>query len=324
MSIVPKDVITRIADLNFLADVYQGLDSVPKTLPCKYFYDEHGSWLFEKITQLKEYYLTNVELDILDQNIEDIAFQLGSNVTIIEPGCGAGHKVQKILNAIEQPKTFIPFEISAEMLSYSVSRLRILFPHLEIQPLEGDFTNKKAVKQIISETNIGNSSNVVFFPGSTIGNFSRPEAADILRNFKRLSGINGKILLGIDLIKDKETLIRAYDDTEGITAEFNKNILTRINAELDGNFDIQNGFKHKAIFNENDNRIEMHLVSCKPQVVIIAGKCFHFDLLETIHTESSHKYSIESLTSITNQAELTLEKYWCDHQNRFAICLLSA
>jgi dimethylhistidine N-methyltransferase len=323
MSVVTEETTTKITDLNFLADVYQGLDSAPKTLPCKYFYDEHGSWLFEKITQLKEYYLTNVELDILDHHIEDITSRLGSNVTIIEPGCGSGHKVQKILNAIDQPKAFIPFEISGEMLSYSVDRLSGIFPYLDIQPLEGDFTNKEMVKQIVSKANLENSSNVVFFPGSTIGNFSNSEAVDILRNFKILSGVNGKILLGIDLIKDRDVLIQAYDDTEGITAEFNRNILTRINAELDGNFDIHNGFKHKAIFNENSSRIEMHLVSCKPQIVTIAGKSFNFELKETIHTESSYKYSIESLITITDKAGLTLEKFWCDHNDRFALCLLS-
>lgn len=323
MRVVTEKILTLIADLDFLADVYQGLDSAPKTLPCKYFYDEQGSWLFEKITQLKEYYLTHVELDILDHHIEEIASQLGPNAIIIEPGCGAGHKVQKILHAIEQPKAFIPFEISGEMLNYSVNRLSGLFPHLDIQPLEGDFTNEEVVKQIVSETNLENSSNVVFFPGSTIGNFSRPEAADILRNFKRLSGSNGKILLGIDLIKDRDVLIRAYDDADGVTAEFNKNILTRINTELDGNFDVQNGFKHKAIFNEDNSCIEMHLVSCKPQSVTIAGRSFDFESMETIHTESSYKYSIESISSITDEAGLALEKYWCDNKNRFALCLLS-
>lgn len=313
-----------ITELDFLADVYRGLETVPKTLPCKYLYDEYGSLLFEQITQLKEYYLTRAELEILDNHIEEIATHIGSNAIIIEPGCGAGHKVQKILNAINQPKVFIPFEISREMLEYSVDRLSAIFPKLKIKPLSGDFTQKEDVQKLISETELNKSSNIVFFPGSTIGNFSPIEAIEILENLKLLSGIHGKILLGFDLIKDRETLIRAYDDTHGVTAQFNKNILTRINTELNANFDVQQGFKHFVKFNEIHSRIEMHLVSCRAQVVQIGGKRFYFDKMETIHTENSHKYSIDSFSDLTLQSGLSIEKYWHDSKNRFALCLLAA
>ncbi|GJL73633.1 MAG: dimethylhistidine N-methyltransferase [Nitrosomonas sp.] len=324
MKIATDKVITDITDLNFLTDVYQGLKSIPKTLPCKYLYDDYGSLLFEQITQLKEYYLTRAELEILDNHIEDIALQLGSDAIIIEPGCGAGHKVQKLLEAVDQPNTFIPFEISREMLKYSVNRLNTVFPQLKIKPLLGDFTHQKFVQQITNQTELSKSSNVVFFPGSTIGNFSKTEAIKILENFKRLSGINGKVLLGIDLIKDRNMLLSAYDDAKGITAQFNKNILTRINTELNADFDVQEGFKHFVKFNENLSRIEMHLMSCRTQVVQIAEERFHFNQMETIHTENSHKYSIASFSDLTFQAGLSIEKYWCDNENRFAVCLLAA
>lgn len=313
-----------ITDLDFLADVYRGLETIPKTLPCKYLYDGYGSLLFEQITQLKEYYLTRAELEILDNHIEEIARQIGSDAIIIEPGCGAGHKVQKILSAINRPQIFIPFEISRDMLNYSVDKLSAIFPKLKIKPLSGDFTQKENVQKLISETALNKTSNIVFFPGSTIGNFSKREAIEILENFKILSGIHGKILLGIDLIKDRETLIQAYDDADGVTAQFNKNILTRINNELNADFDVQQGFKHFVNFNEIHSRIEMHLVSCRTQVVQIGGKRFNFKKMETIHTENSHKYSIDSFKDLSHQAGLTLEEYWCDSKNRFALCLLAA
>lgn len=310
-----------ITDTEFLNDVISGLTQQQKTLPCKYFYDDKGAALFEQITSLQEYYVTRTELSILEQYSQSIAQMLPENLSIIEPGCGSGKKVAYLLAHMANVKTFVPFEISEEMLSYSLAHLSPLFPDLAISPLLGDFTHSQTVKQLTKDTALDSQTNLVYFPGSTLGNFAPVKAIEIMNNFHRLCGVNGYVLIGVDLVKERQVLLDAYNDKAGITATFNKNLLQRINNELNGTFNLDN-FSHESRFNEQHSRIEMHLVSNCNQSVVINDQQIDFIEGESIHTENSHKYTLESFTQLAAQANLKLEQTWQDDSNYFALCLL--
>ncbi|MBB1304497.1 L-histidine N(alpha)-methyltransferase [Pseudoalteromonas sp. SR43-5] len=312
---------SNITDTEFLNDVISGLTQQQKTLPCKYFYDDKGAALFEQITSLQEYYVTRTELSILEQYSQSIAQMLPENLSIIEPGCGSGKKVAYLLAHMANVKTFVPFEISEEMLSYSLAHLLPLFPDLAISPLLGDFTHSQMVKQLTKDTALDSQTNLVYFPGSTLGNFAPVKAIEIMNNFHRLCGVNGYVLIGIDLVKERQVLLDAYNDKAGVTAAFNKNLLQRINNELNGTFNIDN-FSHESRFNEQHSRIEMHLVSNCNQSVIINDQQIDFIEGESIHTENSHKYTLESFKQLAAQANLKLEQTWQDDSNYFALCLL--
>ncbi|MBB1442652.1 MULTISPECIES: L-histidine N(alpha)-methyltransferase [unclassified Pseudoalteromonas] len=312
---------SNITDTEFLNDVISGLTQQQKTLPCKYFYDDKGAALFEQITTLQEYYVTRTELSILEQHSQSIAQMLPENLSIIEPGCGSGKKVAYLLAHMANVKTFVPFEISEEMLSYSLAHLSPLFPDLAISPLLGDFTHSQMVKQLTKDTALDSQTNLVYFPGSTLGNFAPVKAIEIMNNFHRLCGVNGYVLIGIDLVKERQVLLDAYNDKLGITAAFNKNLLQRINNELNGTFNLDN-FSHESRFNEQHSRIEMHLVSNCTQSVIINDQQIDFIAGESIHTENSHKYTLESFKQLAAQANLKLEQTWQDDSNYFALCLL--
>ena len=312
---------SNITDTEFLNDVISGLTQQQKTLPCKYFYDDKGAALFEKITTLQEYYVTRTELSILEQHSQAIADLLPENLSIIEPGCGSGKKVAYLLAHMANVKTFVPFEISEEMLSYSLAHLSPLFPELIISPLLGDFTHSQMVKQLTKDTALDSQTNLVYFPGSTLGNFAPVKAIEIMNNFHRLCGVNGYVLIGVDLVKERQVLLDAYNDKVGVTAAFNKNLLQRINNELNGTFNLDN-FSHESRFNEQHSRIEMHLVSNCNQSVIINDQQIDFIEGESIHTENSHKYTLESFKQLAAQANLTLEQTWQDDSNYFALCLL--
>ena len=312
---------SNITDTEFLNDVISGLTQQQKTLPCKYFYDDKGAALFEQITTLQEYYVTRTELSILEQHSQSIAQMLPENLSIIEPGCGSGKKVAYLLAHMANVKTFVPFEISEEMLSYSLAHLSPLFPDLAISPLLGDFTHSQMVKQLTKDTALDSQTNLVYFPGSTLGNFAPVKAIEIMNNFHRLCGVNGYVLIGIDLVKERQVLLDAYNDKLGITAAFNKNLLQRINNELNGTFNLDN-FSHESRFNEQHSRIEMHLVSNCNQSVIINDQQIDFIAGESIHTENSHKYTLESFKQLAAQANLKLEQTWQDDSNYFALCLL--
>jgi dimethylhistidine N-methyltransferase len=312
---------SNITDTEFLNDVISGLTQQQKTLPCKYFYDDKGAALFEQITTLQEYYVTRTELSILEQHSKSIAQMLPENLSIIEPGCGSGKKVAYLLAHMANVKTFVPFEISEEMLSYSLAHLSPLFPDLAISPLLGDFTHSQMVKQLTKDTALDSQTNLVYFPGSTLGNFAPVKAIEIMNNFHRLCGVNGYVLIGVDLVKERQVLLDAYNDKLGITAAFNKNLLQRINNELNGTFNLDN-FSHESRFNEQHSRIEMHLVSNRTQSVIINDQQIDFIAGESIHTENSHKYTLESFKQLAAQANLKLEQTWQDDSNYFALCLL--
>lgn len=312
---------SNITDTEFLNDVISGLTQQQKTLPCKYFYDDKGAALFEQITSLQEYYVTRTELSILEQYSQSIAQMLPENLSIIEPGCGSGKKVAYLLAHMANVKTFVPFEISEEMLSYSLAHLSPLFPDLAISPLLGDFTHSQMVKQLTKDTALDSQTNLVYFPGSTLGNFAPVKAIEIMNNFHRLCGVNGYVLIGVDLVKERQVLLDAYNDKAGITAAFNKNLLQRINNELSVTFNLDN-FSHESRFNEQHSRIEMHLVSNCNQSVIINDQQIDFIEGESIHTENSHKYTLESFKQLAAQANLKLEQTWQDDSNYFALCLL--
>lgn len=310
-----------VTDLDFLNDVLHGLTQQQKSLPCKYFYDDKGAALFEQITSLQEYYVTRTELGILEDYSKAIANILPENLSIIEPGCGSGKKVAYLLAHMSNVKTFVPFEISSEMLNYSLAHLSPLFPELSISPLLGDFTHSQMVKQLTKDTSLDSQTNLVYFPGSTLGNFAPVKAIEIMNNFHRLCGVNGYVLIGIDLVKERQVLLDAYNDKAGITAAFNKNLLQRINNELNGTFNLEN-FSHESRFNEQHSRIEMHLVCNANHSVLINNQQVDFIKGESIHTENSHKYTLESFKQLAGQANLNLEQTWQDDNNYFALCLL--
>lgn len=298
----------------FLSDVIAGLSTEQKTLPCKYLYDEAGSQIFEQICELEDYYLTRTEAEIFASNLDAIAQTLGSNVSMIEPGAGNCEKAQPLLAAMENPEAYIPIDISPEILLAAESRIEAALPGLAVTPVVGDFTAPDTWGEKLTGTR-----QVIFFPGSTIGNFSQEQARGLLQSFAQRLSAGDAILLGVDLVKDSIVLERAYHDDQHITEAFNKNLLRRINRELDGDFDLD-AFAHRAFYHPLKQRVEMHLVSLKSQQVTVAGVPFAFEEGETIHTESSHKYTLKSLESLLAQAGFQPRRYWTDINKHYALC----
>jgi L-histidine Nalpha-methyltransferase len=314
------DVKVKTTDTNqqqFTKDVIEGLSRPQKTLPCKYFYDEEGSNLFEEICELDEYYVTRAEMALLQQIELELAELIGKDAIIIEPGAGAGIKIKKLLHALDQPQTYVPIDISADFLFESADKIKQEFPHINVLPLQGDFTQALEWHGARQQTN-----RLVFFPGSTIGNFTPENAVTFLKNQAKLAGEKGKLLIGFDLVKPIEKLVAAYDDKKGVTEQFNKNLLVRINKELDGDFELDN-FKHEARFNQNKSRIEMHLVSKVNQSSQIEEHQFEFKAGETIHTENSYKYTHASFLKLVDAAGLTPVKHWTDSKQRVALHFLT-
>lgn len=307
--------------LGFFYDVISGLKTEQKTLPCKYFYDEKGSRLFEEICSTKEYYITRTELALLPKVAKHLHAYFDRGLTIIEPGCGAGEKVKILMSELNEVKCFVPLEISASALNYSVDSIENDFPDIDVKPLLGDFTEPKHLLELSNSID-NHNERLVFFPGSTIGNFERDSAISVLNNLSVIAGDNGYLLIGIDLLKNRQKLLGAYNDNMGVTEAFNKNILHRVNTELNADFNVDSGFNHLAIFNEDYDRIEMYLQSCCDQVVSISGHSFSFLEDECIHTENSHKYSVDSFCILIEEANLKLVEFWTDEDNCFGVFLL--
>lgn len=296
-----------------LKEVLEALSQPQKQLPSKYFYDERGSDLFEKITRLDEYYLTRCEKEILRKNIKEIAGRFGDDVMLIELGSGSSYKTRFLLEELSDLSTYIPVDISEEFLLKTVNQLRREYPRISIIPVFQDYTSHFDLPVSASI----DPKQIVYFPGSTIGNFAPPEANIFLKNIAEVTKANSEMLIGVDLKKDSAVLEAAYNDQKGITAEFNKNILRRLNQELDANFDLDS-FAHKAFYNESAGRIEMHLVSTQKQTVPIADKSFRFEEGETIHTENSYKYSIDEFAELVSEW-YAVEKVWTDPKNYFSL-----
>lgn len=299
-------------------DVLTGLSRRQKELPCKYFYDERGSRLFERICEVEEYYPTRVEIAILAGHAQEMAATLGTGVLLIEPGAGNGIKTRILLEHMRDPAGYIPIDISAEHLAATAKSMALSFPHLEILPVYADFMGE------IELPACGNSvaRRVVFFPGSTIGNLTPEQAIGFLQWIRSLCGKDGALLIGVDLEKEPVILERAYNDRAGITAEFNLNLLHRLNRELGANFRIDN-FRHHAFYNPQHRRVEMHLVSLVRQSVRIANVEILFEKNETIHTECCYKYSLEGFRALAASACLGVRKVWTDPRRFFSVQYLT-
>ena len=300
----------------FFNDIILGLSSIPKHISSKYLYDTKGAQLFEKICKLEVYYPTRTEISILKNNAAEIAKSLGPNVTLIEYGSGALEKVRILLDTLIDPSSLCAIDISEEQLKNSASIIRNAYPNIEVLTVAADFT--KAVK--IPKSQRETKSKIVFFPGSTIGNFEPDDARAFLQNICKTIGKNGKLLIGVDLKKDYERLLKAYDDDDGITEAFNKNLLSRINKELGADFN-PNLFRHIVRFNTFKGRIEMHLESCIDQSVNIGKEKFFFTAGETIHTENSYKYHIHEFIELAESSGLDKLSTWTDKDNLFAVIL---
>ena len=298
------------------ADVLAGLSKTQKTVPPKHFYDAAGSDLFEQITLLDEYYPTRTEIALLREAAAEIVRHIADGAALVEFGSGASVKTRILLNAAPQVAVYAPIDISASALDAAAASIGADYPGLKIAPLRDDFTNALALPEAV-----GGRSVVGFFPGSTIGNFTRAEAQAFLTGARRLLGPGAAFLVGIDLVKDEATLLAAYDDAKGVTAAFNRNLLSRINRELGGDFDLA-AFSHRAVWNPVDQRIEMHLVSLRDQTVRVSGKAFHFAIGETLHTENSHKFTVEGFAALAASSGWTLEDRWISNHPAFAIVLL--
>jgi len=301
----------------FLRDVLNGLSQPQKTLPCQYFYDAAGSDLFEQITELPEYYPTRTETAILTAHAPEIADALGKDVLLVEYGAGASTKTRILLDALDQLAGYVPIDVSQEFLLHTAQVLRADYPDLTVHPIVGDFMTRFGLPQDSHGQPVG------FFPGSTIGNLSDDEIVQFMTSARTLLGDQSQFLLGVDLRKDASILVPAYDDAAGVTAKFNLNLLTRINRELNADFDLT-AFAHRAIWNDTASQIEMHLESLRPQNVQIGGRAISFQAGETIYTENSRKFSIDTLRPLFEQTGWNLNKVWLDENRYFAVLLLSA
>lgn len=294
-------------------ELLDGLCAEQKYINSKFFYDDNGSQLFEKIMQLPEYYPSKTEMALLEKYQNEIATAIGENKVLIEPGAGNCEKVQYILPTLK-PKCYMPIDISADFLFECASNLQTKFPYVNIHAVADDMKAKVEVPEAFK-----NSGKVVFYPGSTIGNYKPAEALEFLKHAREIMGKEGGLLIGVDLQKDKEILDAAYNDKQGITALFNLNVLNHVNKLLDSNIDVEL-FEHVAFYNEEHCRIEMHLESkADHQCNLGSIGQVVFSESERIHTEYSYKYTIDSFSQLAAQAGLKLENYWIDDNELFSV-----
>jgi len=316
LSVTLHDYHPRLDEM--CEEVLAGLKERQKTLPCKYFYDARGSALFEAICELPEYYLTRTELGIMETHIGAMAASLGPGVMLVEPGSGSSRKTRLLLDHLSDPVAYVPVDISREHLVRAADRLNRLYPTLEVLPVCADFNQTFKVPAPRRRPKRG----AVYFPGSTLGNFTPAETVRLLRQMRELAGPGGALLIGLDLSKDPLVLERAYDDAQGVTAQFNLNILARINRELDADFDLE-CFRHRAVYNKGESCIEMHLVNLGKQAVQVAGETFHFEDGEHILSERSYKHSPEGFAVLAAQVGLRIEQRWTDDRRYFSVfCLV--
>ncbi|MFS0737851.1 L-histidine N(alpha)-methyltransferase [Sphingomonas sp. 1P06PA] len=309
----PADLV----DPAFRADVLAGLAARPRAIPARWFYDHAGSQLFEAITELPEYYPTRTETALLAAHAGEIAKAVGPGRAVIEFGSGSSTKTPHILSAVE-PAAYVPIDISGDFLRESAAALADAFPRLRIEPLEADFTEPLALFPSVAHL-----PKLGFFPGSTIGNMVPRTAVNLLRAMVETLGIGAMLLIGMDRVKDVATLERAYDDSAGVTAAFNLNLLHRINRELDGDIPVE-AFRHRAIWNEDHARIEMHLEATRDVSFTVAGQRFGMAADETIHTENSHKYSPHAARLLLRAGAWSPIREWTDPDGKFALILAEA
>lgn len=298
---------------DFRSDVLSGLSLPQKQIASKYFYDQRGSQLFDEITKLEEYYPTRTEISIMRDYQQEIDDVLGPRALIVEYGSGSSTKTRLLLDRLVDPAGYVPIDISRAHLLEAATAIADEYPHLEVLPVVADYTADIQIpKSAIDPARI-----VVYFPGSTIGNFDHADARSFLEHAADVSGPGGAMLIGVDLVKDIAVLENAYDDAEGVTAAFNLNLLTRINRELGADFDLD-GFRHRAVWVPEFSRIEMHLVSTRDQRVDVGGEAFAFTEGEYIHTENSHKFSVEAFADLARPS-FELERVWTDARRYFSL-----
>lgn len=298
----------------FLEDVLTGLAKPQKSIPPKHFYDARGSALFDDITGTDDYYVTRTELGILDSIADDIAAKAGTGAVVIEPGSGSSVKIDKLLNALDRPAGYVGLDISKEHLVAACEDLARRFAGLSVGAICADFTQPVP----IDDLPIPDGKRLVFFPGSTIGNFEPSGSKALLESFRGWLRAGDAILIGADRVKSAEVLETAYDDTQGITAAFNLNLLTRINRELDGHIDIE-AFSHRAVWNADMARVEMHLVAERDLDFTISGEKFSMKAGETIHTENSHKFTVDRFAALAASAGLNVKTHWSDERGYFTL-----
>ena len=308
--------MTREEREQFLTDVVAGLSSEPPSIPCKYLYDDRGSELFEGICETADYYVTRADLALHEAHLDEIETAIGPDAHIIEFGSGAGIKIRKILGASDHLRAYTPIEISGEALAQSVAALEEQFPEMEIRPLQADYTQDIPAEKFRLDPPA--RRRVIYFPGSTISNFTHAEAREFLGRMARIAGPGGGALIGVDLVKPAERLERAYDDSEGVTAAFNCNLLTRLANDLGADVD-PSAFEHEAVYNEDEQRVEMHLVAKRPTAIRLDGRTFEFSAGDSIHTENSHKYSIDGFRDLAGGTGLHPVTVWTDPDGLFSM-----
>jgi L-histidine Nalpha-methyltransferase len=309
-------MVTAKTDPAFCAEVLAGLSARQKVVPARWLYDHRGSVLFEAITALPEYYPTRTERSILERHAKNIAERVGRGRVVIEFGSGSSTKTPLLLSAIE-PEAYVPIDVSGEFLHESLKVLSRAFPALPIHPVVGDFTKPMQLPRL------GRSPRLGFFPGSTIGNFVAPEAVDLLRAMAMTLGDGAQLLIGVDRIKDEHVLVSAYDDADGVTAQFNLNLLNRINRELRGTIPV-GAFRHCVIWNDDEARIEMHLLATRDLTFEVEGRAFLMSAGETIHTENSIKYGARDVRVLLRAGGWTPVAEWTDAQQLFSLVLAQA
>ncbi len=306
---------TNTTEISQLVD---GLSGPQKQISPKYFYDERGSRLFDDITQLPEYYLTNTELGIMRDNIDKIAAMVGKQASLIEFGSGSSLKTRILLEHLSELAAYVPVDISEEHLHASAQSIRDRFPHIDVLPVVADFTQAFALpKPMVMPVR-----NIIYFPGSTIGNFEHDMAMDLLRVMYQEAGKGGALLIGVDLQKDPEIIKNAYNDSAGITAKFNLNMLQHLNRDYGANFDID-AFAHSANYDENKGRVVIELISQTDQTFELGDTAFDIADGEAILTEYSHKYTLDGFAAMANAAGFTVEKVWTDAKQLFSVQFLT-
>jgi len=296
------------------AEIIAGLKQTPKRMPPKYFYDQRGSQLFDQITRLPEYYPTQTEVSIMVDNLDEIVQLIGPNASLIEFGSGSSTKTHILLENLRELAAYVPVDISRDHLLEAAEGIAARYPNIEVLPVCADFTRPFG----LPDPAVTPIKNVVFFPGSTIGNFSPEDAQELLDTISQEAKKGGALLIGVDLKKDRNVLERAYNDSSQVTAAFNLNMLTRMNRELEADFDID-AFEHRAVYNELKGRIEMHLVSLRQQTVAVNGELLDFDDGEYILTECSHKYSPEEFARLAGPAGFEVARVWTDPERLFSV-----
>lgn len=303
----------RAADDDFATAVIEGLSKRQKTLPCRFLYDARGSALFEAITELQEYYPTRTEAAILEANAAEMARSIPEGAILVEFGSGSSLKTEILLRHLPRLRAYVAIDVSPSALDDARTRLSQRFPGLDVVTIVGDFSYPVELPDALA-----GAPKVGFFPGSTIGNLVPADAVALMRVFHTMLSPEGRLIVGADLKKDPRRLVRAYDDAAGVTAEFNLNLLARINRELGASIDIP-AFKHRAIYNPREGRMEMYLQSTKEQDIKVCGRTFHFRSGESIHTENSYKYTTAEFAELARAARWNTQHVWTDEDNLFSV-----